>query len=351
MKCPKCGFDQKVERPDCPRCGLVFAKWSGQPPPAAPEEKKVPVFAAPKEETFFERADRVAAGMSGVDMTGEPPSVRNLSVAALTFAVFLGVTVLVLAPGANPPVAGSWESPDRSFAVKPPPEWVVVTPSNLGDAAKAFGGRLPEGLRLSFESKTPPVVGFAKFVPGAEIVPAIFVRTVAQEMPEINDRAKREVAKVFKEGSKGVFDAFAIEEPQVVQVDGLEALMLTSRSSKKVRVAESKPIERPGRRGKIERDHTPEEWRTYRIASLHYAIPGNGRTFLVNINTDETHAAQYRPDLQAAMESFRVLWRPVPLGPISRPAFIGGMSAGMGAALMYFVFGLVRRAQRRSGAR
>ncbi|MBI5526190.1 MAG: zinc ribbon domain-containing protein [Deltaproteobacteria bacterium] len=349
MKCPKCGHEQKEERPDCPRCGLVFAKWSGRPAPAPSDEKKVPAIAAPREETFSERADRMAWAMSGVDMTGEPPSGRNLVVAAVVFALLLAVTVFVMIPSVNPLVAGSWESGDHSFAVKPPPEWIVVTPANLGDAAKAFGGRLPEGLRLLFESKNPPVVGFAKYVPDTEIVPTIFVRTIHQEMPAIDEKARREVAKIFKEGYKGIFDTFALDPPKVVQVDGLDALMLASRSSKKVLVAEPKPVYKPTRRGRAVTGRTAEEWRTYQIASLHYAIPGNSRTFLINTNTDETQAEQHRPALQGAVDSFRVLWRPLPLGPISRNAFIGGMSAGMGAALMYLIFGLVRHVQVRGG--
>jgi hypothetical protein len=56
MICPKCGFSQEIG-PECPRCGLVFARWRGRetPPPAS-----TPADSAHHSPTLFRTIFRIA---------------------------------------------------------------------------------------------------------------------------------------------------------------------------------------------------------------------------------------------------------------------------------------------------
>lgn len=77
MKCPKCGFEQASERPDCPRCGVIFAALRRRA--ARPAAGPVPG-----------AREGAAAGRPGLDAQGR----RALAIGAPIAVVLLAVPFL-----------------------------------------------------------------------------------------------------------------------------------------------------------------------------------------------------------------------------------------------------------------
>lgn len=340
MNCPKCGFVQPDGMPDCQRCQIIFAKWQVRQnqaaetmalPEAAPPSLQRPV-APPPGATPPPAMSAGAPAAPPNDYLPQHtyiPEARNYEPEAPkrnwgTLAALIGAALLVawlgwkaMVPGRGTPVPeGAYRDPGQAFAMVPPAEWITVTPDNIEEISRQHAGSIPGGMRQAL-SGGKALLFFIKLMPGREGGDNINIVTMKQQMPRLSesDRKAAETEIVKSVGSQ--FSGFKVNHSELVTLDKLQALRITSEAS----------VFDPSIRRKIN------------ILLVQAMVPGNGRTYVITCTTDLDQSGG-ESSCNQSIESFRVLKRPSLLG--GKGIFNGALKGALVGAAIGLAVGFIK---------
>ena len=213
---------------------------------------------------------------------------------------------------------GSFRDADKQFAIRAPEGWVALTRDNLQAIVSQYGSQLPARVTQALASPNM-AVSIVRIVQPGQFAPSMNVMTVKGTPPPINEKSKREAAKAIADGFNAMLSEYQQESVEIVTVDRIRSLEILSTSASPFRLSENE-------------DESPSYLRYRQLL-----VPGKKRMFILTC-TDGMDDDGSDADFQRALDSFRVLKRPLRFSPVLNSGIIGGL---MGA-LLYALAGLFR---------
>jgi len=304
--CPRCGQEQPDAFSQCLKCRHIFS-------PA-----NVPPLSYP------------TASSAG---SGNPSllALAGSLVAALALAGALwwlntteGTTVL----------AGSYTNDEHHFAVLTPSRWTTLTPENYQELFEKLGSRFPPQLQQGLAQRRI-AVGFMDILEQEDFSPSINIVVVLGDVPDLDESQKREATETLSAEFARMLDNYKMEESEFTAVDGITGLRFVSTGSMRIQTVESQPIYKETIAGwRTVTGHTPAEWKDFQMRFVQTLVPGKGRAYIITASSLESQYAQYRPQFENALRSFRVLERPPRFGSF----FNRVLQFGFAGALVYLLF-------------
>lgn len=325
MKCPKCGNEQPDIFSQCQKCRHIFRRIS------------------------VAEASRPLTDPVTTQNNYPPPETRPIgliSASAVLLVLFSAALWWLYTPEGLPVPEGSFINARHHFAITLPSGWITLSPENYDEMFKLYGTKFQENLRQGLTQRKIEN-GFMKISPEGEFSPSVNIVVVQSELPPLDEDQKEEAAKAISGEFAKTFDAYTLEEKELVEIDELRSLRLVSKASVKFLIAESKPIYQqtlPDRQTVT--GHTPAEWKTYDLKFIQVLVPGKKKGFILTCTAEATQFPQYRSAFNNMIDSFRVIERPPRFGSIVMGGIQSGLIGGIAYLLYYFVTGIVRLLRR-----
>lgn len=318
MKCPKCSHEQQDGLLECQRCQIVFSRWkeagnnedvSSYRTPIPPQAQKEP----PK------------------------PIPSTVIFSIITLIVIAIIGWMLFFPKGLPIQEGSYKNEKYNFAIKIPSDWLTITPENYKEIMDQYKDRFPKNIQNLLSQNSNIAVYFVKIAKNSSFSPSVNIITAKGNMPSLNESEKEKAAKEISAGMAGAFDAYEQESADIVKVDKLKSLQIISKASMKFLSSPSEPIMEesfPGFSHVV--GHTQEQWETLKLKYIQVAVPGNNAAYILTFSTSVRDFSEYEFTFQDMVNSFRVLKRPTPFGPILGGAIKGGF-IGMAGYIIYYL--------------
>ncbi|MBI3577990.1 MAG: hypothetical protein HY089_01100 [Ignavibacteriales bacterium] len=326
MKCPKCGNEQPDIFSQCQKCRYIFRKIS-----------------------VAEASRPLTDPVATQNNYPPPPETRPISLisgSAVLLVLFSAALWWLYTPEGSSVPEGSFINTRHRFAITPPSGWITLSPENYDEMFRLYGTKFQENLRQGLTQRKIEN-GFMKILPEGEFSPSVNIVVVQGEMPPLDGDQKEEAAKAISGEFAKTFDAYTLDEKELVEIDELTSLRLVSKASVKFLIAESKPIYKetiPGWRTVT--GHTPAEWKTYNLKFIQTLVPGKKKGFIITCTAEANQFAQYKSAFEHMIDSFHVIERPPRFGPIMMGGIQSGLIGGIIFLLYYFATGILRLLRR-----
>jgi hypothetical protein len=279
----------------------------------------------------------------------EPAGFPLLPVAALIGVLILGAFAkTIFFPRGYPVPEGAYKNEAHQFAISTPGDWILMTPENYKELYTRFGDRFPSNLKGAMDS-SQLAVGFFRIEEGESFAPSVNIVPVKGQMPALKQKDVPEITSQIVTQLKTLFGDYTLQTSDIVKVDKLDSLRILGTATLKIRqeVAFEEPptfSEDPEFRIPVPRKpRTQTSWTSYSLTCLQYLIPGGKESFVLTCTSRTDDFDSLGPAFSGIVDSFRVLKRPTPYGPVWTGALKGGLLAAIGYLAIYAVFGLTRK--------
>jgi hypothetical protein len=301
---------------------------------AAKEEAEKRAEAASRAAAEVLRKHKEVSGREPVSGHRWRPSFLGMASAFVVLATIAGGLVYVLKPPVAEPAPGSWLSPDRSFALLPPENWIAADRASLDKVSGDAGLRPPEWLRRLVGNES--VVAFLKLVGEREPFPALVVASRPGEA--VSAASLRATAPVdLSAGLGGLFDSVAIESVRDSMLDGLPAVIVSAVGQKRTLLAPAETVYREVEGGYVVDGRTEEQWAVRKVRFVQHLIAGPDRVFCLTLGADDAGAHRVEIPIQKVVASFRSLKRPPLLSDHTRQLVVGAAAVVMAGLVLYLL--------------
>ncbi|MBI5527663.1 MAG: hypothetical protein HY897_15125 [Deltaproteobacteria bacterium] len=270
---------------------------------------------------------------------GWRPSLAGMASAVVVLATVAGGLVYVLKPPVAEPIPGSWMSPDRSFALLPPDNWIAAGPASLDKVTGDAGLKASEWVRrLVGHDRT--VAAFLKLVGERDSFPALVVGSrPGKALPDASFRAAAPID--LSSGLAGLFDSVVVDSVRDAVVDGLPAVIVSAVGQKRTLVAPAETVYREVEGGYEVDGRTEEQWAVRKVRFVQHVIAGPDSVFDLTLAADDAEIHRVDIPMQRVVASFRSLKRP-PLLPDEMRQLVIGAAAVVIAGLVSYLALAVR---------
>lgn len=351
ITCPNCSFSRDVPTekvPDkpvqvtCPGCKQCFPFSRPIPPPPDPLPENTLDLTLPND-ISPPPPGRVSLP-GATTFRGTPPAApagkpAPLPLVLLALAVLVGIGWWLNFPQAEPVLDGSHTDQKNSFAVKAPPDWLLVTPDNYQAIMQQYRDKIPREVSAMFGKGAPGfAVSFLRipanekdFSPNFNVV---VVDTKGKNLPALTESEKSKAAAVVSGEISRHIRGYKMNEATITEVDGIDSLQIVGGAEITVTTKPSEPIVVQGPYGRRQFvGRTEAETETYRMRVLQTMVPGSKKAYVVSFMYDDLKTPEMDSVHRQILESFRVLERPPRFGGI----FMGALNGGLIGAGIYLL--------------
>ena len=339
MFCPKCGLEQPEGTSECVRCGIIFAKWGSRPSMEVRPAQAQAVVPVP-----------TSAWTEPVPPAElEPRGFPILPAVALIGVLVLGTFAkTVFFPRGHPVAEGAYRNEAHQFAVNTPGDWILMTPENYKEIMARLGDRLPSNLQGVMDPGGV-AAGFIRLEEGQSYAPSMNITPVKGLMPPLRQKDVQEITSLIVTQLKTLFGDYTLHSSDIVKVDKLESLRILGTATLKIRqevVVEEPPTfsESPEFQFPVEsKPATRMVWASVPLTCMQFLVPGGRESYVLTCTSRTDDFKSLEPVFNGIVDSFRVLRRPPPYGPVATGAVKGSLLAAIGYLAIYAVYGFARR--------